>query len=319
MRKLTMTRRAVFLAAMCAGLLAAFMVYLLLERQKARAAELTEPVHVVVAKQDIPPRTIIQSDMVEPAVRPIGTLPKNTASYPQEVVGKVTLRALPAGQPIQRPYLAARSAALGLAYVVPISMRAVTVALDPIIGVAGFVRAGDRVDVLATFQADKVSVTKTVLQNVELLAVGPDVRPSEVRRTAGDPQGPRERPNATLSVTPSQAEKLILSESRGKLRLTLRPVDEDSLVPLSGITTTQLIGIAPQTGTPTSPKQDERRVMPAGYASPAFSASAPSFRPFAGLLPPVSPAIQSDGGARASGHVVEVVRGCEKSAVAVRE
>jgi pilus assembly protein CpaB len=318
MRKFTMTRRAVVLAAMCAGLLAALMVYLFLERQKARAAELTEPVHVVLAKQDIPPRTIIQSDMVEPAVRPIGTLSRNTASYPHEVVGKVTVKALPAGQPIQRQSLAPRSAALGLAYVVPTSMRAVTVALDPIIGVAGFVRAGDRVDVLATFQVDEVSVTRTVLQNVELLAVGPDVRPTQVRHTAGAPEGPRERPNATLSVTPAQAEKLILAESRGKLRLSLRPVDEDSLVPLSGITTAQLIGIAPQTGAPPSPKQ-ETRIMPASYASPAFSASAPSLHPFGGLLPPVSPAIQSDGGAQALGHVVEVVRGCEKSAVAVRE
>jgi pilus assembly protein CpaB len=318
MSKLTFTRRAAVLAAMCAGLLAALLAYLFLERQKARAAELTQPVHVVIAKQDISARTVIESYMVEPAVRPVGTLPRNTASYVYEVVGKVAVSSLPAGQPIQRSQVAVKSAALGLAYVVPSDMRAVTVALDPIIGVAGFAKAGDRVDVLATFQVDKISVTKTVLQNVELLAVGPEVRPTEVRRTAGGPEGPRERPNATLSVSPQQAEKLILAESRGKLRLALRPVDDDSLVALKGITTTQLIGIAPQTSTPPLPSEQQRSTMPAAYPSPAFAATAPRFSPFAGLLPQLAPAAQG-GAARQPGHFVEVVRGTEKSAVGVNE
>lgn len=225
------TRRAMVLAALCVGALAALLSYLFLQREQARAAEGTRPVSVVVATQEMPPRTVVEPGMVRETARPVGTLPANCASSVREVVGRVTVADLAAEEPVQRSAISPQTASLGLAYVVPEGMRAVTVALDSIIGVAGFLKAGDRVDVVATFAVERmsdVSVTKTVLQDVELLAIGPEVRPEEVGKPLAERAArPKEQPNATLAVVPEDAEKLILAESRGKLRLTLRRAGED--------------------------------------------------------------------------------------------
>jgi pilus assembly protein CpaB len=136
-----------------------------------------------------------------------------------------------------------RSAALGLAFVVNPGMRAVTVALDPVIGVAGFLRPGNHVDVVATFNINDGAVTKTVLQDQILLATG-----SQVINTSEAPgRGTQQEnvPNATLSLDPADAEKLILAESKGKLRLTLRAQGDTVLAPTRGITSRALIGYVP--------------------------------------------------------------------------
>jgi len=263
------TRRTMVLAALCAGLLAALLAYLFLTREKARAEQMTQPVQAVVAAQAIAPRTVIEPGMVREATRPIGTLPPNTAGSVNEVVGQVTVTALAPEQPVQRNAVAARNASLGLAYVVPEGMRAVTCALDPIIGVAGFLKAGDHVDVLATFEVDKIGVTKTVLQDVELLAIGPEVMPEEVSKS-GKEGRPKEQPNATLALMPGDAERLILAESKGKLRLTLRPMGDAAKVALSGVRSDSLIGMRPGSSTYAAAPRASARVMSTGYTSPAF-------------------------------------------------
>jgi pilus assembly protein CpaB len=255
------------LAALCVGLLAALLTYLFLTREKARAEQMTQPVQAVVATQAIPPRTVVEPGMVREATRPIGTLPANTAGSVNEVVGQVTVVALAPQQPVQRNMVAARNASLGLEYVVPEGMRAVTCALDPIIGVAGFLKAGDHVDVLATFEVDKLAVTKTVLQDVELLAIGPEVLPEEVGKSSKEGR-PKEQPNATLALMPDDAEKLILAESKGKLRLTLRPMGDAAKVALSGVRSDSLIGLRPASSDAAS--RASARVMSTGYTSPAF-------------------------------------------------
>jgi len=313
-----LTRRSTVLAALCAGLLAALLAYLFLSREKLRAAEMTEPVSVVVATQDIPVRSVIEPGMVREATRPVGVLPVNTATSLREVMGRVTVAALAADEPVQRAAVSPRTALLGLAYVVPEGMRAVTVALDPIIGVAGFLKAGDHVDVLATFDVDKLSVTKTVLQSVELLAIGPDIRPEEVDNPKSEKEArPKQQPNATLALSPADAEKLILAESTGKLRLTLRPVGDDSLVALAGIRSDKLIGLRPESSRPGAPRPSAR-IMPAAYTSPAFmggysrpAEARPQAVTFADRVKIAASDLERP-------VVVETVRGTEKTTVQVR-
>ena len=309
-------RRTIFLAALCAGLLAVLLVYLFLDTQKTRAAQMAERVPVVVATQDIPVRTIIEPHMVRLSREPVGVLPSNCASNLEEVSDKVAVAAIGAGQPIQRQQFAMKNASLGLAYLVKPDMRAVTVALDPIFGVAGFLKAADHVDVLATFKIDELSVTKTVLQDVELLALGPEAQPMEVTNKKGAPARAEQQPNATLSVTPEQAEKLILAESRGKLRLTLRSVGDAAKVELRGMDSIKLTGY----GSGPAGSQAARRVEVArapvssvGYMSPAFAG--PFFdRP---RIPGYGMA--GDGSAISAGRSVEVIRGSEKTVVQVSE
>jgi pilus assembly protein CpaB len=242
-----LTRRTAVLAALCAGALAALLAFRLLQQERARAAAATaKAVPVVAAAQDIPARTVIEPGMVYESFRAPATLPGNCASSLREVVGRVTLAALGTDEPVRRTAIASQTAALGLAYVVPDGMRAVTVAVDSIIGVAGFLKAGDHVDVVGTLDVnrlDGVGVTKTVLQDVELLAIGPEVRPEEVSGHSGkEAARPRVQPNATLAVSPEDAEKLILAESKGKLRLTLRRAGDNRRVLLAGVGSGALFG-----------------------------------------------------------------------------
>jgi pilus assembly protein CpaB len=317
-------RRTVVLAALCAGLLAALLAYLFLNQERAQAARMTQPVQVVVAAQDIPARTVIEPGMVREATRPVGTLPTNTATSVSEVMGQVTLAALKSGRPIERAAVAFPSGSLGLAYVVPEGMRAVAVALDPIIGVAGFLKAGDHVDVLATFEVDKLGVTKTVLQDVELLAIGPEIVPAETDKPGTRDARPKEQPNAILALTPDNAEKLILAESQGKLRLTLRSKGDAGKVYLAGARSDTLIGVRPATtvAAASPAPRPSAKVMSVGYTSPAFLGGYSSSGPMSSAAGPQP--VTFAGRAKisaddlASAVTVETVRGTQKTTVDVR-
>jgi len=240
---MTLTRRSIILISLCAGLLAALLTYRFLARERTRAARMTQPISVVVTTRPIAARTVIEPTAVREQARPAATLPANCATSVHEVIGQVAMSSLMANEPVPRKAVAPPTASLGLAYAVPDGKRAVAVALDPIIGVAGFLKPGDRVDVAATFTVDKLKVTKTVLQDVTLLAIGPEIRPEDEKRPAANKTArPKEQANATLAVTPEQAEKLILAESGGKLRLTLRPAEDRTVLALTGIRSDALIG-----------------------------------------------------------------------------
>ncbi len=306
-----LARRATVLAALGAGVAAALLAYLLLSRETSRAAERTPPVAVVVAVQEIPPRTVIDPTMVTETRQPVGTLPENCASSLREVVGKVTVRALAEDEPVQREAIAAQTASLGLSYVVPEGMRAVTVAVDSISGVAGFLKAGDHVDVVATFDVSlydnsRPATTKTVLQDVELIAIGSDVRPEDVGKPrSGRDAKPKEQPNATLAVTPEDAEKLILAESKGKLRLTLRRSGDDIRVALAGARSDALVGAARSVAAP---------ARAAKSAPPAVSYMPPWMLGGPARTAASSPAAKP----RKSADTVETIRGSQRSTVEVR-
>src|SRR5205085_9950495 len=181
---------------------------------------------------------------------------------------KVALVTMTPGQYVTERQVAAKGPELGLAYTVKPPLRAVTVALDPIIGVAGFPKPGNHVDVLATFSTDYGMVTRTVLQDIEILALGAEPQAQEI-----DPNNSKTAraqpsiPNATLAVLPGEAEKLILAENRGKLRLALRAVDDTTYRGHTGVKEVTVTGIAPQPKNP---------VIPAAVSKPA---PAPDTRP----------------------------------------
>jgi pilus assembly protein CpaB len=294
------TRRIVVLAALCSGALAALLAYLYLDQQRVWATEMTQPVQVVIAIEEIPARTVIEPGMVRETTLPAATLPANCAASLGEVMDRVTVAALAAKEPVRREAIAPQTASLGLAYVVPDGMRAVTVAVNQIIGVAGFLKAGDHVDVLATFDIDRLAgsnqlgVTRTILQDVELLAIGPEVRPSEVNNPSDERAArPKPQTNATLSVSPSDAEKLTLAEAEGTLRLSLRRAGDDRQLWLSGKRSDALIGLSA-----TDRRTLDRTPRTVGVASSAGSARDTAKRP--------------------NTKTVETIRGVQRSTVDVR-
>jgi len=241
-----MTRRLAIVIAVVCGLLAALLTYFYLSKLQQQAApiEAARNVELVTPLRDITAGTIIRSEMLGMMEVPETQVPSGAVRSVSQIVGQVGLVDLPAGQPITSAQVQSPTQ---LSYRVPEGMRAVTVAIDPVVGVAGFLEPGDRVDVIATFEIGEVTVTRTVLQNVKLLALGttaaakperPPAEGEEAKVKAAD----REQPNATLAVDPEQAQTLILSDARGKLRLALRPKFEEQYIALAATDTADVIG-----------------------------------------------------------------------------
>jgi pilus assembly protein CpaB len=147
---------------------------------------------------------------------PTGSLPEGHFSSPESLQDRVLVANVKTNEPILESKLAPRDVTMGgVAAVTRPEKRAMAVKVDDVIGVAGFINPGNRVDVLVTIN-NSPPVTKTVLQNVLVLAAGPDL----------DRTGKEEKPSSvkviTLEVTPEEGEKLALAATEGKVVLALR-------------------------------------------------------------------------------------------------
>lgn len=310
---MTLTRTSIILISLCVGSLAALLTYRYLLKERARAAQLTQPITVVVATRPIAARTVIEPTAVREKSLPAAMLPANCATSTSEVIGQVAVSSLMEDEPVSRGAVSPRTALLGMAYAVPAGQRAVAVALDPIIGVAGFLKPGDRVDVVATFTLNELKVTKTVLQDVTLLAIGPNIRPEEESKLAVNKNTrPQEQANATLAVTPTQAERLILAEADGKLRLTLRPADDRTIVSLTGIRSDALIGSQPYALTRASTAPPKRQNPMAVAVNKTWSPPVMTYKP-----PAPRPQAAPKNTREDRTFSVETIRGAQKTTVDV--
>ena len=129
--------------------------------------------------------------------------------------------------------LAAKDSGNGLAALIPANMRAIAVQVDDVVGVAGFIHPDDRVDVIVTLQptrpADAESISKVILQNVKVLAVGKELE-VERRTTAARRTPP---PWRRCWSTPEESEKLALAAHEGRIMLTLRSWTDNQAWPRS--------------------------------------------------------------------------------------
>lgn len=210
------------LPALAAGLAAAGLAFLLVRGRLPAGAASPATVAVVVAARDIPARTRLSAAGLRLRAMPLRDVPDGAAKSVSAFAGKVSMQPISAGQPLTESAVMAPSAALGMAFVLPPPLRAVTVATDPADGAELFVEPQDHVDILVTDEPGSgPGSARTVLQNVLLLAVG--------SRTSPDPPPP-DSPAAsaggaahvTVAVTPVQAQALVLAAARGHLHLALR-------------------------------------------------------------------------------------------------
>jgi len=319
---MTLTTKSLVLISLCAGLLAAILVYHYLTNEKSRVAQTTQRVWVVVTTRPIAARTLIEPTAVKAMALPAGTLPTNCATSLDEVVGQVAVASLAQGEPVPRKAIMPRDASLGLSFAVPSGMRAVAVSLDPISGVAGFLKPGDRVDVIATFTTEQLKVTRTVLQDVALLAMGSEVRTTGGSSPVADKDAaPKNQPNAILVVSPDQAEKLILAEVDGRLRLTLRSVEDQGFVSLTGVRSDALTGIPISNPIPTNIAATPKH----GSSTPAVLTTTTSrIHPVAtnsAASPSPSPASSGQGSSstaqKPDTERIETIRGTEKTIIEV--
>ncbi|MGI6488870.1 MAG: Flp pilus assembly protein CpaB [Syntrophomonadaceae bacterium] len=215
------------------GLVAALLAYQYTEKVKARY-EPDNLVEVVKAAVDISRDSIITPEQVEVERVPAQFSHPAAARSQQAIIGKVATSDISAGEQIlTSKVLTDKSKAGRLAYCIPEGKRAVSIAVNPVIGVAGLVKPGDRVDVIGTVDLDSggtsVVVTTIFLQDIEVLAVGKTMTESRAVSVAEAKE--IEAKTMTLAVSPEEVRSLVLVAERGSIRLALRsPVDEGRAV-----------------------------------------------------------------------------------------
>ncbi|MFZ1129847.1 MAG: Flp pilus assembly protein CpaB, partial [Terriglobales bacterium] len=177
-------------------------------------------VPVVVAADDIQVGTKLDTHDVRVVTLPQSAVPPGAYSAPSKVLGRGAVMPMSAGEFILPSKLAALNAGAGLPSMIPQGMRAVSVRVNDVVSVAGFVQPGTRVDVLATGgQGANDRQTTTVLENVAVIAVGKSLD----RNATADAQT---APVITLLVSPDDAQKLALVSQEGRIQLSLRnPLD----------------------------------------------------------------------------------------------
>ncbi len=227
------------LALICGGL-AAYLSFTYLRSSGASGVvKAAEPASstMIVASRDMQVGRVITPADLKQVDWPSGNLPAGYAASPAEVVGRGLLLPVRANEPLLTNKLALKEAGGGLTITIPEGKRAMSVKVDEVVGVAGFVLPATRVDVLVTVdQLAKYEepATKVILQNIEVLAAGQIVQKDE----QGEPQTVTV---VTLLVTPEEGEKLALSSSKGRIQLALRNGLDLDTVATPGIRARSLI------------------------------------------------------------------------------
>ncbi len=254
-----MRRPMVFvLLAGLAAMLASVMVYSALKRREAEVQQaMSHNVEVVVAAYDLPLGTKIEPGEVKTARWSADSIPDGAYTDPKQVIGSYVKNSLVANEPVVQSKLFTGDKTAGvMPLLIPFGMRAVSVPVDEVSDVAGFVLPHTRVDVLVATTgegSDSKAFSKVILQNVEVLAVA-----QEVEMKKDEPEVVKV---VTLLVTPQESERLALASHSGTLRLAMRNYNDNKIVLTSGSDVAQMLraySLAPDV--PVMAVQPERRV-----------------------------------------------------------
>jgi pilus assembly protein CpaB len=203
--------------ALAAGLLVALFVYKNLQPKTGVPADMAQ---VMVAASDLQVGARVEERDIKVIQIPSTELPPGAPRRKADVIGRGVILPIPKGDFILSNNLAGENAGAGLPALIPPGMRAVSVRVNEVISVAGFVTPGTRVDVLLTGSpSGGEQQTTTVLQNVAVLASGRTLE----RTSTGEAQNTAV---ITLLVTPDDAQRLTLASKQGTIQLALRnPLD----------------------------------------------------------------------------------------------
>ncbi len=193
--------------------------------------------NVVVATADLAVGTVVRPQDLRVASVPQELAPHNSFEGMDGVKDRVVINTILKGEPVAASRLASPGNGPGLAPMIPAGYRAVAVRVNDVIGVAGFIQPGMRVDVLASGRLPNMddSVTRTVLQNVLVLSAGQVLQP--------EPKGQVINAQVvTLQVRPDEAEILTLTSGEGRIQLVLRNSSDNKTEPTAGAHLTAIYG-----------------------------------------------------------------------------
>jgi len=234
--------------ALVLGLFAARMAMNLVGVEAPKIVAATNFTPIVVAGRDIEAGTALAETDLATMKVDSNALPDNAMLATNLAVGKVIKIGLTKGQPILPSELAEEGAGYGVAASLPPGFRLVTVDINEITGVAGFIQPKCRVDIVSTIQNDGKPITKTLLQSVLVFAVGGRTNPT----APIDPQAPAAH-TVTLLVKPEDAERLELASTVTRLRMVLKNGKDTDEVSGNGITLAELKGDADDAADPDGP------------------------------------------------------------------
>jgi len=177
---------------------------------------------IVIANQDLDIGTMLTEQNITLAKWPKANVPKGAFHGTEELKNRVAVTKLVAGEPILAAELAAPGSGIGLVALIPEGKRAMTIRVDEVIGVAGFILPNTFVDVIAVGdpQSNQPREVKTILKRIKVLAIAQETFTEEgkakIVRTV------------TMELTPQETEKLALQTHQGAIHLVLRnPLEEE--------------------------------------------------------------------------------------------
>ena len=191
--------------------------------QKAVPAAQTQTAmtQVVMAKDDIPSRTVIQEDMLEIKEIPVDAVPRGAMMSMQDVVGQPAASTIYAGDIVTLSKLIVDKNKVGFVGEIPENCRAVSVGISEITGVAGFAKPGDYVDVILVEKTNQGATSRFLLKNVLLLGINQDT--AKEKDTVKEKAGQAKPATATLALEPDDMLQLVSAAAIGDIYLALRP------------------------------------------------------------------------------------------------
>jgi len=242
-----------FVAALL-GVAAAIVGYFGLTSLATQAAARSDANYrnVIVTASDLTYGVKLDRAMLRIARYPKDAVPEGAYASLDSVVGQTTKVFMGAREPVTATKLSSRGG--GLSMLVKQNMRAASLEVNQVSGVSGFVLPGDRVDVLVTVDGrnpNEDAVTRTVLQNVEVLAAG--------QKTEQQDNKPITVQAVTILVMPDGAETLALAEHEGKIHLVLRNPDDQAEVTVASLSTREMLGHQPAIAQAAPSRAPQRR------------------------------------------------------------
>ena len=229
----------VLLLAMTVGAIFAFSTYRYVQATPERGPS-AKTTPVVVAASSLDLGAAIRAEDLRTINWPSEAVPAGTFNNPQELVGRGLIQPVSQNEPLMPSKLAPVGAGAGLPPMIPDGMRAVSVRVNDVIGVAGYVLPGSKVDVLVTVSPTNQSTdmtSKVILNNVTVLTAG-----TRIERDVEKDNKPVSVSVVTLLVDPLQSEALTLASTEGKIQLALRNPLDKTMPPTPGIRPAILLG-----------------------------------------------------------------------------
>ena len=230
----------ILVIAVFSGLIASATVLRYIKQQEQTIVNAEpETAQIVVAAEKISAGSLIRAEQLKTSALLKETVPQGVIGSIEELAGRYARTTIYPGEMIVPDRLADANSLGGLPTLIPEGMRAITLRVDDTISVAGFVRPGHRVDVLTTFDVDDDNhdtVTRTILQNLEVIATGQELDDDEDAAKRA-----KLAPTVTVLVTLTQAEQLTLASNAGVIRLVLRNTTDQFQETTEGTSLTSMI------------------------------------------------------------------------------